>query len=328
MELIVEPLQQRLHTEVGQNLLEVLRTHGVPISYSCLSGRCGTCRCTVKAGRVLDGAAEARRSPTTHTHEVLACQATLTEDCTIEVPEVGEVIVHPAKIIKATVALMEQVTHDIVRIELRLSKPMEYSPGQYAMLQFTPEHVRPYSMAGLPSDETLEFHVRRVPGGRVTDYIFRELKVGCAVRVSGPLGTAYLRNQHTGPMLCVGGGTGLAPVMSIVRGAQAQGMRNPIHLYVGVRSQQDLYDVDRLRHWVAQQPHVSLHFVVATGDAPPEMRQGLLTDAIEKDHASLQGWRAYVCGSPAMVDALSLLAARKGIDSRHVHADAFYPSGV
>jgi ferredoxin-NAD(P)+ reductase (naphthalene dioxygenase ferredoxin-specific) len=186
-------------------------------------------------------------------------------------------------------------------------------------------------MAGLQDDGEWEFQIRRVPDGRVTAYVFDELKVGAALRISGPLGTAYLRKKHTGPMLCVGGGTGLAPVLSIVRGALASGMENPIHLYFGVRSIEDVYDAERLQALAAAHPNVIVYIVVATGAAGAGQRSGLVTDAIEKDLGKLTGWRAwraYLCGAPAMVDALNLLVTRLGVEPRHVHADAFYPSGV
>jgi ferredoxin-NAD(P)+ reductase (naphthalene dioxygenase ferredoxin-specific) len=328
MELVVQPLKQHLQTAIGKNLLDVLRAHNVPISYSCMAGRCGTCRCKVTHGQVLDGGPETGRPHVAKAGDVLACQATLTGDCTIEIPDVGEVVTHPARIVKGTVTLIEQVTHDICRIKLKLAKPLAFSPGQYATLQFTPDHIRPYSMAGLPNDEEMEFQIRRVPGGRVTEYVFTQLKVGASIRLSGPLGTAYLRRQHTGPMLCVGGGTGLAPVLSIVRGALAEGMANPIHLYFGVRSQEDLYDAERLRALADQHPQIRLHLVVATGPVRPDLRAGLVTDAVQKDFKSLHGARAYLCGAPAMVEALSLVVARLGMAPEHVHADAFYPSGV
>ncbi|CAG0912181.1 unnamed protein product, partial [Cyprideis torosa] len=161
-----------------------------------MSGRCGTCRCKVTEGQVLDGGPETGRPHSAKAGDVLACQATLTGACTIEVPDVGEVVTHPAKIIKGTVTSIEQVTHDIRRIKVKLVKPLEFSPGQYATLQFTPEHIRPYSMAGLPGDNEMEFQIRQVHGGRVTEYIFGDLKEGANIRISGPLGTAYLRRKH------------------------------------------------------------------------------------------------------------------------------------
>jgi naphthalene 1,2-dioxygenase ferredoxin reductase component len=327
MELHIEPLKLSLQAESGQNLLELLKDKAVPVSYSCMSGRCGTCRCKVVSGQLLHNGPETGR-PVRSGEYVLACQAVLTDNCTIELPEVDEVVVHPARIVKGTVTAIEAATHDIRKISLKLAKPLDFSPGQYASLQFSPDHIRPYSMTGLPGDEEMEFHIRLVPGGRVSQYVFDELKVGAAVRVSGPLGTAYLRRKHTGPMLCVGGGTGLAPVLSIVRGAIEAGMDNPIHLYFGVRSDADLYDLDRLRQLAASHPQLTLNVVVATGTTQAGLRSGLVTDAIAQDHPSLAGWRAYLCGAPAMVEALSLLVSGLGLANEHIHSDAFYPSGV
>ena len=328
MELVVEPFNVRLNVDSGSNLLDVLRANQLPISYSCMSGRCGTCRCRVVSGQVRNNGPETSRSHSDRDDYVLACQSVLTDNCSIELPEVDEVVVHPARIVKATVSAIEEATHDIRRIRVKLAKPIEFSPGQYATVQFLPEHIRPYSMAGLHDDGEWEFQIRRVPDGRVTAYVFDELQVGAALRISGPLGTAYLRKKHTGPMLCVGGGTGLAPVLSIVRGALAAGMQNPIHLYFGVRSVQDVYDADRLQALAGAHPNVTVHIVVATGAAGAGQRSGLVTDAIEKDLGRLAGWRAYLCGAPAMVDALNLLVTRMGVEPGHVHADAFYPSGV
>ncbi len=328
MELVVEPLNLRLNAEIGSTLLDVLRSNEVPISYSCMSGRCGTCRCRVVAGQLRDNGPEAGHPQAGKGAYVLACQAILTEDCTIEIPESDEIVVHPARIIKGTVTAIDEATHDIRRLRIKLAKPLEFSPGQYATVQFTPECVRPYSMAGLPDDAEMEFQIRAVPGGHVSNYVFNELSVGASVRISGPLGTAYLRRTHTGPMLCVGGGTGLAPVLSIVRGALESGMSNPIHLYFGVRSEQDIYDEERLHALAARFPNLKVNVVVATGPAGPGRRSGLVTDVICRDLPNLAGWRAYLCGAPAMVEALNLLVARLRIAPGHIHADAFYPSGV
>jgi ferredoxin-NAD(P)+ reductase (naphthalene dioxygenase ferredoxin-specific) len=328
MELTLEPLNRQLNVDVGQNLLEVLRANDIPISYSCMSGRCGTCRCRVVRGKVLNSGPENGRPQSGSEDHVLACQAVLTEDCTVELPEVDEVVVHPARIIKGTVVAVEEATHDIRRLRVKPAKPLAFSPGQYATLQFTPEHIRPYSMAGLPGDAELEFQIRKVPDGRVTEYVFDQVKPGDTIRISGPLGSAYLRRKHEGPMLCVGGGTGLAPVLSIVRGALEGGMTNPIHLYFGVRSEQDLYDVQRLQTLASEYPNLRVQVVVATGPAGNGLRSGLVTDAIEQDLPSLAGWRAYLCGAPAMVDALNFLVKRLGIAPEHIYADAFYPSGI
>lgn len=166
-----------------------------------------------------------------------------------------------------------------------------------------------------------------VPEGRVTGYIAQELKVGNAVRVSGPLGSAYLRRRHDGPMLCVAGGTGLAPILSIVRDALAAGMHNPVHLYFGVRSERDVYGLEWLAALQREHPALTVHTVLASGRAAG-CRTGLVTDAIAQDWQGLAGFRAYLCGAPPMVEATSLLVRRMRVLSEHVYADAFYASGT
>ena len=151
--------------------------------------------------------------------------------------------------------------------------------------------------------------------------------MGDKVKVSGPLGAAYLRQQHTGPMLCVAGGTGLASVLSVVRGAVAAGMRNPIHLYFGLRSPRELYGLAWLEQLRSVHPALQVHVVVASGADSATQRRGLVTQAIEQDHASLQGWQAYLCGSPPMVETTTLLALGKGLEAAHLHAEAFYMQG-
>lgn len=328
MEVLVQPLNRTIQVRPGDNLLKALQDAQVPVSYSCMAGRCGTCRCRVLDGEVLEGRGEQQRPLDGGDGFVLACQTVVTEPCTIEIAEPDEVVVHPARIVKATVAAIEPLTHDIRRLVLKPAKPIAFSPGQYVQLQFTPEHVRPYSMAGLAGDADFEFHVRLVPGGRVTGYIEGCLKVGDAVKVSGPLGSAYLRRRHDGPMLCVAGGTGLAPILSILRGALAEGMRNPIHLYFGVRSPRDVYGLAWLAHLQREHPALEVHVVVTAGGDPATQRCGLVTDAIAQDHGDLRGWRAYLCGAPPMVEAATVAVRRKGLAADHIHADAFYTQGT
>jgi ferredoxin-NAD(P)+ reductase (naphthalene dioxygenase ferredoxin-specific) len=328
MELVVQPLGRTFAVNPGANLLETLRDNNVPVSYSCMSGRCGTCRCRVIDGHVLENGREAKITNPNDGLHVLACMSVLIESCTIEIPEPDEVVTHAARILKASVVAIESMTHDIIRLRLRASRPLEFSPGQYVTLQFTPEHIRPYSMAGLCTDDEMEFHIRQVPDGRVTGYIANQLKVGDSVRVTGPLGTAYLRTKHIGPMLCVAGGSGLAPVLSIVRGALARGMTNPIHVYFGVRAQDDIYGADWLSELTSKHRNLHVHVVVASGRHNPPARSGLVTDAVAQDWDTLAGWRAYLCGAPPMVDAATLLVRQRGVPAEHIYADAFFASSI
>lgn len=328
MEVSILPLRRTLDVRSGDNLLEALRRHRIPVSYSCMAGRCGTCRCRIVSGNVLvTGGADTNR-PAADGQSVLACQATVLEDCVIEIPEVDEIVVHPSKIIKTTVVGLEDLTHDIKRVRLALPKPFDFSPGQYASLQFAPQHVRPYSMAVAAGGDEVEFHIRVVPGGRVTSYVATELKLGDAVRLSGPLGTAYLRTKTSDPIVCIAGGTGLAPILSILRGMSDQALPNPVHVYFGVRSPRDVYGLPWLDVLKERLPQLTVHVVVTSSNEPGPYRTGVVTDAVKHDWDSLQGWRAYVAGAPAMVDASTILLRQRGIRTEHIYADAFYASGI
>jgi naphthalene 1,2-dioxygenase ferredoxin reductase component len=317
MLLRVQPAGRELAVTPGDNLLEVLRREGIPISYSCLAGRCGTCRCTIQ---------HAQSTESGEATSVLACQTTLSENSVVAIPEVDEIVVHPARTIKATVLDIDAPTHDVRIVRLRPNKKLSFTAGQYATVKFGADLARPYSMANAEDDELFEFHVRIVPGGLVSGFVDQQLKPGHAVQLSGPLGTAYLRRKHEGPMLCVAGGTGLAPILSIVRTALADGMTNDIHLYFGARSAADVYGLSMIRQ-LEELAQGRLHSHVVVDDnrgGPPEFRNGSLPNVVQSDHGDMNGWRSYLCGSPGMVDAVRNAIKPLGIRDEHVYADAFY----
>jgi naphthalene 1,2-dioxygenase ferredoxin reductase component len=230
------------------------------------------------------------------------------------------------------VATLDFLTQDILRLRLDIISggPYTFSAGQFAkvVFAFSGGQARDYSMANRPDEADLEFHIRGVPGG-ISEKLPSHLKVGDAVKVSGPFGTSYLRSQHTGPILLVAGGSGLAPIRSILRTVLlAGGTSQPIHLYFGVRAERDVYGEAELRALQAQHRNLSVHIVLSEeqGNAPGR-RYGLVSDAVRADFPSLQGFMAYLAGPPVMVEAATELAARLGIPARDVHADAFYATG-
>src|SRR5690606_20098566 len=168
---------------------------------------------------------------------VLACRTQVWGDVRVRRLDAEEFVMHPSRVMQCRVSALEALTHDVLRLRLEIESggPFTFSAGQYAKLQFAfaPDAPRDYSMANAPFEPGLEFHVRVLPGG-VSGQIRDRLRLGDAVRVSGPFGTSYLRERHAGAVLAVAGGTGLAPIRSIVRAALHAGLRDPIHLYLGV----------------------------------------------------------------------------------------------
>lgn len=179
-------------------------------------------------------------------------------------------------------------------------------------------------MANWPGEPELEFHIRHVPGGVASRRVASSLKLGDSVAVEGPFGSSYLREKHAGPILCVAGGSGLAPIKSIVETALASGIKQPIHVYFGVRAERDLYLLDHFEGLEARHANLTFSPILSEAAAQPLWRTGFVTDAVQRDLHDLDGWKAYVAGPPAMVDAAMLATSESGLRPQDLHADVFF----
>lgn len=325
MEVLVKPANKRISVPVTHSLLEALISYQIPISYSCLAGRCGICRCKVLEGDIIGpSAAEGRLAQ--NGRYVLACQSRVQSESVVEIPEPDEIICHPTKTLKAVVSAYEPLSVDVRRLRLKIDKAFAYSPGQFANLSFwQKDGTRPYSMAGITTDQELEFHIRVLVDGRVTSKLDETLKLGSVIKLNGPLGASYLRRKHISPILCVATGTGLAPILSIIRGALESGMPNKVHLLFGAGTEDGLYYIERLAQLAADYKNFQYRFCVSHLLSNKPYFQGLVTEAIAKYFHDLQDWRIYLAGAPAMVEAASLACTKRGAQVEHIYADAFYP---
>lgn len=311
----------------GTLLLDALRKAQIPVSYSCEAGRCGTCRCEVLAGEVTEEPAEFRGLASGPHRQVLACRTRLAGDCVIGLVEPDEVVVHPPQILKCRVESVRVLNSATVSLRLKPNRPLRFSAGQFARLDFGAGKVRPYSMANAEGEEPLEFHLRRVPGGLVSGFVAEQLRVGDVVKLIGPLGTSYLRRKHEGSVLCIAGGTGLAPICSIVRTALRATPAGNYRVYAGARSEAELYWLDELQELQRQHP-ARLKVTLATDLLPADaaVRHGRVVDIAASELASLAQWKVYLAGPPPMVEAGTQLALRLSAKHTDIHADAFYPS--
>ncbi|MBJ3816778.1 2Fe-2S iron-sulfur cluster binding domain-containing protein [Shimwellia pseudoproteus] len=322
MHLDITPLNRRLTLSPGSNLLDLLREHQIPISYSCMAGRCQTCRCQLLSGDVEHTLPA--DSPAMAPGEILACCATLHSDSVIRLADCDDVVVHPARTLKTTVTAFTPLCHDVWQLRLRPAKAFSWSAGQFVRLTFPGGGQRSYSMASTPADEELEFHLRIVPDGRLTPALPGTLTVGDTIKLSGPLGGSWLREKHPGPLLCVAGGTGLAPQLSIIRTALANGVTRPIVLYYGTRREDDLYGLEQLDALARRHTNFRFQVVLSQQSATGTRRAGRLPDAVSEDIASLSGWKVYPAGNPAMVTTMTAHALSLGAKPEDIHADAFY----
>ena len=337
--ITVADLERSVPAEEGETVLNALLTHGVGFAYSCQAGNCGTCKCELVSGDIL----ELEYSPHALSAEersrgiVLACRSQVWGDVVVRRLDAEDFVVHPSRVLRCRVAWLDRLTHDILRIRLEIvaGGPFTFSAGQYAQVEFPVAQgsVRDYSMANRPDEKLLEFHLRVMPGGSVSGRVADGLRVGDMVKVCGPLGTSYVRLQHPGPMLCIAGGSGLAPIKSIVESALAAGFPHPIHLYFGARSERDVYLESGLASLQQQYPNFRAHIVLSeSGDMPAAAgavlprRRGMVTSAVAADFADLGGFKAYLAGPPPMVEVATEIARLRGIQHRDIHADAFFPA--
>ncbi len=324
--LTLPQVGRRIPVAEGQSILLAALEAGVPYPHGCRSGRCGSCKSHLVNGDVEIG----KHSPFALTDEekaeglVLACRSVPTGDVTVEWLD-DAYVAKPSAAQDAEVVSVQAMTHDIVALHLRLADRVafRFAAGQYLSLTIPGAPSRNYSMASRPDEELIELHVRAVPGGQTSTRIHSELKAGDMVRIEGPTGAAYLREAHPGPIVAIAGGSGLAPVKSIVETALHGGSDVPIHLYFGVRAERDLYLVDHFRE--LERRFANLTFVpVLSQDDAAGWRQGFVTDALTADHATLAGAKAYVAGPPTMVDAAWAALSARGVLASDIHADVFF----
>ncbi len=313
----------------GETILASLLQAGVPFPHNCQSGNCGACKCELVEGDVLElPYSEYALSPEEHSrHLILACRTQVWGDCTVRPLEADETVLHPSRVMRCRLLSAENLTHDVKALKLSVEEggPYSFSAGQHAKLKFGPGiPERSYSMANRPDESVLEFLVRLIPRGQASEYVFTSLHVGDTVTVSGPLGNAYLRENHRGPLLAVAGGSGMAPISSIVRTALAADPERRIHLYFGVRDERDVFFEARLAELAAEHPNLTVELLLSQPSRPTSRRSGFLSDAVHADLTSLDGFKAYIAGPPPMVEALQRKLTDKGMALRDVHADAFY----
>lgn len=233
---------------------------------------------------------------------------------------------NPRHRLHCRVAALENATHDvrIVRLEILDGGAFPFHAGQYAQVAFAGYPARDYSMANRPGEPGLEFHIRDMKTGGASDFVARALSIGDPVRVAGPLGQVALDEHDSGPIVAVAGGSGLAPMKSIVETALAKGMTQSISLYFGASGARDIYLEDHFAKLVTH--HANFHFtpIVERAGGAGLHRTGLVTDALAQDAEQFRVAMVYLAGPPAMVEAAAALFARNGLPKSRILADPFY----
>lgn len=300
----IQPSQHSFPVAPDESVLEAALGHGLLLPYSCRNGACGVCK-----GRIVEGTVDyGEHQPATLTDAekavglALFCCAKPLSDLVIESHEVTRVQEIPVRILPCRVERMQKVAHDVMVLSLRLpaGERLQFIAGQYIEVLQKEGKPRSFSLANAPhDDDCLELHVRQIAGGTFTQHVFNGMKERDILRIRGPLGTFFLREDLDKPVILVASGTGFAPVKAMIEHALKIGFPHPMHLYWGVRKATDLYMQDRIREWEAR----GIRFTPVVSDEPWDGRGGLVHEAVMQDLGDLSGFAVYACGSPLMVEA-------------------------
>ncbi|MBM3560058.1 MAG: 2Fe-2S iron-sulfur cluster binding domain-containing protein [Alphaproteobacteria bacterium] len=317
-----------IEVAAGETILAAALRQGVDYPHGCQSGNCGACKSNLHDGEVelspysdyaLTAAERAQGL-------ILACRAVPWSDAELSWQDSEDAAIHPRRMLICRVAAIEQATHDtrIVRLAVEGGGPFDFTAGQYATVTFAGQKPRDYSMANRPDEAVLEFHIRHMPGGATSAYVARSLSVGETVTVEGPFGIAHLRARHTGPIVAIAGGSGLAPALSILRTALAAGMRQPMRLFLGVSGERDVYGEAGLAGLAAAYGNFTYEIVLSKPDAGSARPAGYVHAHADSRLGDLDGTHAHLAGPPVMVEAATAMLVDRGLSRHDIFADAFY----
>jgi NAD(P)H-flavin reductase/ferredoxin len=316
--------------DVGQSILEAAEKHGIELPYSCRKGVCGNCR-----GRVLEGELAAGTGGGSHEtginapDEHLFCRAQAASDLKIAPRTWQRLDPGARKMLPATVFRNQRVADDVSMLHLRFAAGVRvrFKAGQYLQVALPDGSRRSFSMANAPHDnDGVQLHIRHMPDGQFTSNTVPALKPGDALSVELPHGDFYLREDSNRPLLFIAGGTGFAPIKSIIDHIIRRNIARPITLFWGARNPGGLYAQAVVSRWQKQRP--SLRYEPVISD-PVEAsawsgRRGLVHEQVLASFESLEDYDVYTCGAPAMVQAVrTALEDLRGLPSTQFFSDSF-----
>ena len=329
-QITIQPSGHTFTAQDDETILAAALREGFMLPYGCRNGACGTCKGTVLKGDIDYG--EFQSSALTDTDieagRALFCVAHALGDVTLECREVGAAKDIQIKTLPCRVHKMERVAHDVMLLHLKLpaNERLQFLAGQYIDILLKDGQRRSFSLANAPHDDSfLQMHVRHIPSGAFSEHIFNTMKEKDILRIEGPLGSFFLREDSEKPIIFMAGGTGFAPVKAMLEHAFYHHLNREMVLYWGARQLCDLYMPQLPGQW--QQEHPNFTFIPVLSDTVPADawpgRTGNVHEAILHDFPSLAGYEVYACGAPGMVDAAHKAFIQQGLPEDAFFADAF-----
>ena len=329
----MQPSGRTYVAQADEALLAAAIRSGIGLPYGCKDGACGSCKCKKLEGTIVQGTHQLKALSLEEAANgfILTCCATALTDVVIESRNVTDESAFPIKKMPTRVASLYKASHDVMllRLQLPAADVFKYHAGQYVEFMLRDGARRAYSMANAPHTQLenpgLDLHIRHTPGGKFTDHVFSAMKEKEILRVEGPFGSFYLREESTKPMVFLASGTGFAPIMAIIEHMQFKGITRPAVLYWGGRRPADLYMHDWVLAKVAEMPNLT--YIPVVSDALPEDawggRTGFVHNAVLQDLFDLSGHQVYACGAPIVVDSAQAAYIAAGLPADEFFADSF-----
>ena len=327
----VLPSGKTFTARADESVLEAALRQGIILPYGCRKGVCGSCKGRIRDGAIAypAGLPDGIEATEAEAGQALFCQARATTDLVVEAEVAEGVADLEVRMRPCRVDAMERLNHDVMRLFLRLPRNdrLPFLAGQYLEFQLQDGRKRSFSMANAPHDDArIELHLRHVPGGFFTDYVFNEMQEKAVLRLRAPLGTFYLREDSPHPIILIAGGTGFAPIKAIVEHALHIGLTRPMHLYWGARSGADLYLPDLPREWARR--HAQLDYTPVLSEPGPDeaaaTATGFVHEQVARDYPDLSGHDVYLCGPPVMIQAARrTFVTECGLPEERLYFDSF-----
>jgi CDP-4-dehydro-6-deoxyglucose reductase len=334
-QITVEPSGRTFSADSSETLLAAGIRQGIGLPYGCKDGACGSCKCKKISGTVVHREHQAKALSADEEAQglILTCCSTAQSDLVLESRQVTEAGSFPIKKMPVRVVSLEKKSHDVMSIIMQLpaTDVMQFHAGQYVEFLLRDGSRRSYSMGNAPhtldpAAPKVELHIRHMPGGKFTDVVFSTMKEKDIMRIEGPYGSFYLREDSQAPMILLASGTGFAPIKALIEHMQHKGITRPATLYWGGRRPADLYMNDWVEEHVNAMPNLT--YVPVVSDALPEDawigRTGFVHQAVLQDYPDLSGFQVYACGAPIVVDsARTDYLGKAGLPEEAFFADSF-----
>jgi CDP-4-dehydro-6-deoxyglucose reductase, E3 len=319
-QVTVQPSGRAFSVDGGEAILPAAIRQGIGMPYGCKDGACGSCKCKKLEGTVVHGVHQpkALSAEEEAAGYILTCCGVPHSDVVLESRQVTDESAFPVRKMPSRVLSLEKKSHDVMVVKLQLpaNDTMRYHAGQYVEFILRDGARRSYSMANAPhtmvkadspapSGPAVELHIRHMPGGKFTDHVFTAMKEKEILRVEGPYGSFYLREDSDKPLVLLASGTGFAPIKAVIEHMQFKGVTRPATLYWGGRRPADLYLDEWVQARLRDMPN--LRYVPVISNALPEDnwtgRTGFVHKAVMEDFPDLSGHQVYACGAPIVVDS-------------------------